>query len=92
MQVNSLAHVSRTRLSLLGALAAVLLPSLPVIAQTQPYPNKPVRVVVAFTAGGTTDIIARSIGQQLSERLKLSNMPEFARAFSCKQGDPMVRG
>ena len=70
MQVNSLAHASRTRLSLLGALAAVLLPSLPAIAQTQPYPNRPVRVVVAFTAGGTTDMIARSMGQQLSERLK----------------------
>ena len=28
------------------------------------------RIVVAFTAGGTTDILARSIGQQLSERLK----------------------
>ena len=28
------------------------------------------RIVVAFTAGGTTDILARSVGQQLSERLK----------------------
>lgn len=36
----------------------------------QPWPAKPVRVVVAFTAGGTTDILARSIGQQLSEKLK----------------------
>jgi tripartite-type tricarboxylate transporter receptor subunit TctC len=31
-----------------------------------------VRIVVAFTAGGTTDILARSVGQQLSERLKQS--------------------
>jgi tripartite-type tricarboxylate transporter receptor subunit TctC len=29
-----------------------------------------VRIVVAFSAGGTTDILARSVGQQLSERLK----------------------
>ena len=36
----------------------------------QSWPEKPVRVVVAFTAGGTTDILARSVGQQLSERLK----------------------
>ena len=28
------------------------------------------RVVVAFTAGGTTDILARSVGQQLAERLR----------------------
>jgi tripartite-type tricarboxylate transporter receptor subunit TctC len=36
----------------------------------QSWPDKPVRVVVAFTAGGTTDILARTVGQQLSERLK----------------------
>ena len=39
-------------------------------ASAQAWPAKPVRVVVAFTAGGTTDILARSIGQQLSEKLK----------------------
>lgn len=39
-------------------------------AGAQTWPTKPVRVVVAFTAGGTTDILARSVGQQLTERLK----------------------
>jgi len=39
-------------------------------ASAQDYPTKPVRVVVAFTAGGTTDILARSVSQQLAERLK----------------------
>ena len=34
-----------------------------------PYPSKPVRVVVAFTAGGTTDILARAVTQQMSEKL-----------------------
>src|SRR5207237_3055213 len=55
---------------LLGALAAVWLAGLSIIALAQAYPARPVRVVVAFTAGGTTDILARSVGQQLSERLK----------------------
>ena len=36
----------------------------------QSYPNKPVRVIVAFTAGGTSDVMARTVGQRLSEKLK----------------------
>ena len=39
-------------------------------AHAQPYPNKPVKILVAFTAGGTTDIMARSLAQRLTERYK----------------------
>ncbi|CAN5198666.1 tripartite tricarboxylate transporter substrate binding protein [soil metagenome] len=46
---------------------------LPAWAQDQTdWPTRPVKVVVAFTAGGTTDILARSVSQQLSERWKQS--------------------
>ena len=40
----------------------------PLHAQAQAWPTKPVKVVVAFTAGGTTDILARAVGQQLQAR------------------------
>ncbi|WP_423194245.1 Bug family tripartite tricarboxylate transporter substrate binding protein [Cupriavidus sp. H18C2] len=41
-------------------------------ARADDYPTKPVRVVVAFTAGGTTDMLARSVSQILAQRFKQS--------------------
>ncbi len=52
------------------AAVAVALGAAAVQGQLAPYPAKPVKIVVAFTAGGTTDIMARTIGQRLSEKLK----------------------
>ena len=51
------------------ALAAVVVTAeLPAAAQTQPYPYKPIRYIVGFTPGTATDIVARIVGQKLSER------------------------
>ena len=47
---------------------AMALSAAPSLAQS--YPAKPVRVVVAFTAGGTTDMLSRLVAQQLTEKLK----------------------
>jgi tripartite-type tricarboxylate transporter receptor subunit TctC len=51
------------------AAGAAALPSLPRIARAQAYPSRPVRLIVTVAAGSSPDIIARLIGQWLSERL-----------------------
>jgi tripartite-type tricarboxylate transporter receptor subunit TctC len=51
---------------------ALLLAAASLAASAQPagYPNRPVKIIVAFTAGGTTDIMARTLAQRLSEKYK----------------------
>ena len=56
----------RCALAILASIA-LLVPHLPAAAQG--YPNKPVRVIVAFAAGGFADTVARQICQKLSERI-----------------------
>ncbi|MBC7778491.1 MAG: tripartite tricarboxylate transporter substrate binding protein [Proteobacteria bacterium] len=53
-----------------AVLAAVVLHAAVVGAQAQtPFPTKPIRMIVAFAAGGGTDIVARVIGQRMGDAL-----------------------
>jgi tripartite-type tricarboxylate transporter receptor subunit TctC len=58
------------------AAGAAALPAVSRVANAQSYPTRPVRIVVGFTAGGSTDIGARLIGQWLQERLGQSFIVE----------------
>src|SRR5262245_56459430 len=58
----------RRRFLHLGAGAAALA-ALSRVAVAQSYPTRPVRIIVGYPPGGSTDVMARLIGQQLSERL-----------------------
>jgi len=51
------------------AVGAVALPAISGVARAQAYPARPVRIVVGFPAGGATDIMARLMGEWLTERL-----------------------
>ena len=51
------------------AAGAAALPAVSRIAMAQVYPTRPVRLIVGFAAGGVNDVLARLIGQSLTERL-----------------------
>jgi tripartite-type tricarboxylate transporter receptor subunit TctC len=60
---------SNVRRLLLALVLTGLGSALPIGVSAQAYPNHPIRLVVPFPAGGTTDILARAIAQKLSESL-----------------------
>lgn len=57
----------RASFAALVATAAIGLPF--ANAQAADYPTKPIRFIVPYTAGGTTDLVARTVGQKVSEKL-----------------------
>ena len=59
--------ITTNRRALLGMPFLLLGAARPALAQD--YPNRPVRVIIGFAAGGATDIMARLLSQRLSDRL-----------------------
>jgi tripartite-type tricarboxylate transporter receptor subunit TctC len=66
------------------------LPTISRIAKAQAYPSRPVRVIVPFAPGGTTDILARLIGHWLSQRLGQSFIIENRPGASAMVGTEAV--
>ena len=61
-----------TALRRLAALALFACGLAPWAAQAQPYPNRPIKFIVPYAAGGLPDTVARIVGQRLEERLGAS--------------------
>ena len=51
------------------AVAALMLACAATATAQQPFPNKPIRLIVGFAPGGNTDTVGRLVGQRLGERL-----------------------
>jgi tripartite-type tricarboxylate transporter receptor subunit TctC len=62
-------HVSSRRFALATLATAAAAAMLPLSAAAQAYPSKPITIIVPFSAGGTTDILARIVGQALTAEL-----------------------
>ncbi len=73
---------------LLGAaLAATMFPA---TAHAESYPNRPIRIVVPYAAGGAVDIVARIVGQALAEQLKQPVIVDNRPGASANIGMEMV--
>jgi tripartite-type tricarboxylate transporter receptor subunit TctC len=72
------------------AAGAAMASAFPRVASALDYPTRPVRVIVGFLAGGPTDIVARLMGQWLSERLGQSFIVENRSGASGNIGTELV--
>src|SRR5262249_52311106 len=72
------------------AAGAAALPSVSRLAWAQAYPTRPVRIIVGFAPAGGTDIMARLIGQRLSEQLGQQFVIENRPGAASNIGTEMV--
>lgn len=69
------------------ALSAVLVP---IAALAQTYPAKPIRIIVPFAAGGAVDVVARALGQRMSEQMASPVIIENKPGASANLGAELV--
>lgn len=58
------------RLAGVALIGSAMIAAAPALAQTAAFPNKPMRIIVPYPAGGATDVSARLVAQRLQEELK----------------------
>ncbi len=59
-----------TRLLTAAAVIGSAIAAAPALAQNAPFPNKPIRIIVPYPAGGATDVAARLVAPRLQDELK----------------------
>ena len=57
------------RVACIARLGLAVLAFTAIAAEAQPFPSKPISLIVPFPAGGTTDVLARALGQELAKSL-----------------------
>lgn len=67
--MNRTSAPSLHRRALLGAATAALLATAGPLAAQEAFPSKPIRFIVPYAAGGTTDLVARTVGAHMAQTL-----------------------
>ena len=85
--VRRLAYAAR-KLAVAGACASLVLPTMAPSAVAQTWPNRPIRLIVGFGAGGLADItmriVAEKLGERLGQRVIVDNRPGAGGAVAAQ--------
>jgi hypothetical protein len=76
---------------MLAGFAAAVVALAPQFAAAENYPEKPIRFVVPYAAGGTTDLLSRAIAQKLAEAIGQPVAPDN-RPSAGGNGGPVICG